>query len=690
MKASILLINRSLKINLLNFKNFRNIFDVVGIESKNCFKIYNLFFLDLEILSNRGDNISISDISREFISYFFIDFNYLNFFFIKFFKLFLYKNKRIYITTKYCLNYCLIKVNFFFFNFFKNYNYFFHNYLRHYLFNKEDHFLLNLLNFITYFLGQPFQLYDEDKIEGNIFIEISNKDERIIITGDKELLILKDSLIIRDSKKIISLAGIACCRDSFISNKTTNFLIEFASFDPYLIKKVSKKLKLSTVSSLIFEKGINPELVKFFFIFFYSSLIDLKINFYFSCYFYYNFFSCKELDLSFFLLKKKIGISINKKNIYIFFSFLNVYKYKIKEFKSSFIIVVPPSFRYWNMDSNNNILEDFIKLIGFNFFYYKSKNKALIEKKIIIKDEIIIKIASLLLNNGFNEIITKSYYSNNISNIYKDYKYFPNSVVKIINSENSSFSNMRISNLVNMLNYYIEKKNNEKEINCKIFEFGKIFFKDIFNNFVEKEKIFIFFCGNWFDGNFRKYSFNLLDSFFIFKGLIESILFIFFNYFAFKISKLEILDNNFQLSFLINAKEICFLGLLNEKIVNLFDLQKINIFYSELDISLIKQISVQKFYTREKAKNLIFRDLTFLLRSDYFSYNLIKYLNLFNFLLIYEINIIDLYSETGAKEKNVTYRIFFNVTDVENYNRIIDNNIKKIIFLVRKNLVFYF
>jgi hypothetical protein len=79
---------------------------------------------------------------------------------------------------------------------------------------------------------------------------------------DKELDLDENTLVIADSKNVLSLAGIKGGKYSGISNNTKNIILESANFNPVLIRKTSNKYNLKTDSSKRFENGIADNLVE--------------------------------------------------------------------------------------------------------------------------------------------------------------------------------------------------------------------------------------------------------------------------------------------------------------------------------------------------------------------------------------------------------------------------------------------
>ena len=55
------------------------------------------------------------------------------------------------------------------------------------------------------------------------------------------------------------MGGIIGGKDSAVSEKTKNILVEIAHFDPVIVRKTGTRLALRTDAELRFEKHINPQ-----------------------------------------------------------------------------------------------------------------------------------------------------------------------------------------------------------------------------------------------------------------------------------------------------------------------------------------------------------------------------------------------------------------------------------------------
>ena len=125
---------------------------------------------------------------------------------------------------------------------------------------KSIHPIVDLLNYLMIDFGQPMHAYDADKISGDISVRYAKQNESFKALDGIEYKLTSENIVISDSKKIISLAGIIGSQDSAVTKKTKNIIIESAFFNPKLLANKARKLKLQTESSHRFERGVDCEL----------------------------------------------------------------------------------------------------------------------------------------------------------------------------------------------------------------------------------------------------------------------------------------------------------------------------------------------------------------------------------------------------------------------------------------------
>jgi Phenylalanyl-tRNA synthetase beta subunit len=111
-------------------------------------------------------------------------------------------------------------------------------------------------------LNRPLHAYDADKIDKEIIVRNSKKNETFEALDNKEYKLDDDMCVICDKSGVLGLGGIIGGTRSGTEIKTKNILLESAYFIPRSIRKTSKLLNIDTDAKFRFERGIDPQSIK--------------------------------------------------------------------------------------------------------------------------------------------------------------------------------------------------------------------------------------------------------------------------------------------------------------------------------------------------------------------------------------------------------------------------------------------
>ncbi len=119
---------------------------------------------------------------------------------------------------------------------------------------------VDITNYVLLELGQPMHAFDLDKLNGGIIVRIAATNEKLTLLDEKEVELVKGSLVIADDSGPLALAGIMGGLESSVTAKTTNILLESACFSAAKIAGRARCYGLHTESSHRFERGVDPQL----------------------------------------------------------------------------------------------------------------------------------------------------------------------------------------------------------------------------------------------------------------------------------------------------------------------------------------------------------------------------------------------------------------------------------------------
>ena len=112
-------------------------------------------------------------------------------------------------------------------------------------------------NYVTLAIGQPTHAFDLDKLEGGLVVRRACKGEKLKTLDGIERVLDPEDLIVADEKKALAIAGVMGGWDTMITPETTNVLVEAAWFDPFTVRRSSKRHLLHTDASHRFERGAD-------------------------------------------------------------------------------------------------------------------------------------------------------------------------------------------------------------------------------------------------------------------------------------------------------------------------------------------------------------------------------------------------------------------------------------------------
>jgi phenylalanyl-tRNA synthetase beta chain len=334
--------------------------------------------------------------------------------------------------------------------------------------------VVDITNFVMMESGQPLHAFDYDLLDENrIVVRTAKKDEKFTTLDNKERSMQDDMLFICDGKKPVAIAGVMGGLNSEINNNTKNVLLESAYFAPTSIRRTSKRVGLSTDASYRFERGIDPDGV----IWAVDRAAQLMQDI---C----GATICKgiidnypkpsdlvRVDVSMKQLHRLIGITPDYEQIK---SLLSSIEFTVNKIDADLFQVHVPSFRV-DVKRPQDIMEEVARLIGYDEIPVVSPKLPIFAEKLSRHLNYRNHIKELLTGFGFTETINYSF----ISAKSADRLNLPSddprrNVVELQNPISEDQAVMRTSLVPGMLET-VCRNLNQKNINLKLFESGKVF-----------------------------------------------------------------------------------------------------------------------------------------------------------------------------------------------------------------------
>ncbi len=474
--------------------------------------------------------------------------------------------------------------------------------------------VVDITNFCLMETGQPMHAFDYDKLAGGkVVVRRAKKGETITAIDDVTYNLDPSILIIADQEKPVAIAGVMGGKESEVTDKTKNILLESAYFNPALVRQASRKLALRSDSSYRFERGVDIDMVETGAQRAVHLIQDLAGG---------QALSQKDVYLK--KIKNaqtKIYVSVDEINS-LLGSSLNGVKIKnilkklecqVSEKNKNILEVIPPSFR-GDIRVSVDVAEEIARVIGFDNLpskmpEIKSQNMNC-SKKWILKKE----LSAALTGQGLDEIISYTMVGEKAlkaAKVFSDKKMFRNQNPL---TEDQEF--MRVSSLPNILNVVSTNiKRGQRDL--KFFELGKVYLST-----GEKDVLSIIMTGNSLgDWREEKRKIDFYDS----KGVLENVL----NYFSKKettfLKTEEAYYHKGQAAKIVfEGKEIGSIGKLDVNILNEWDIKHQDVFFAQVDVDPILKASEKiSKYKAVCEYPCVVRDISLSVKQD-LSYQKIK------------------------------------------------------------------
>ena len=326
--------------------------------------------------------------------------------------------------------------------------------------------VVDVTNYIMLDLNRPLHAYNLDKINKNIIVRESKKNESINALDNKKYNLSEGMCVISDESGPLGLGGIIGGTSSSTEIDTKNILIESAYFDPSITRNTSNILNLNSDANYRFERGIDPNSIE-------AGLQKAAEMITEICGGDVSKFQItrikkitqKEIQLDNNFPTKILGINISVKEI---INILEKLGFKCKKNKNSITAQIPS----WRPDITKKIdlVEEIIRIKGLETIKSIEPEKNRINQTLNYEQKHFHLTQRTIATRGYLEAITWSFTNEKTNN------YFLNSKksIKLINPISSDLGVLRSSNFSNLIEKVRENIDRGEE-NISLFEIGPIF-----------------------------------------------------------------------------------------------------------------------------------------------------------------------------------------------------------------------
>jgi len=122
--------------------------------------------------------------------------------------------------------------------------------------------VVDVTNYVAMELGEPLHAFDFDELfEHRIVVRLARPGEEIRAIDGRIYPLKEDTLVIADGKFPVAIAGVIGGKDTEVTDRTKNILLESGFFDPISVRRTSKSLSLTTAASYRFSRGVDYDII---------------------------------------------------------------------------------------------------------------------------------------------------------------------------------------------------------------------------------------------------------------------------------------------------------------------------------------------------------------------------------------------------------------------------------------------
>jgi len=121
--------------------------------------------------------------------------------------------------------------------------------------------VVDITNYVMLESGQPMHAFDHSRLaQGRVIVRRARQGEQLECLDGQTRVLSSEAMVVADPERAQAIAGIIGGAASSVTTKTTDVLLEAATWEPRRIRATARALGLRTEASLRFEKGLSPAL----------------------------------------------------------------------------------------------------------------------------------------------------------------------------------------------------------------------------------------------------------------------------------------------------------------------------------------------------------------------------------------------------------------------------------------------
>ena len=515
--------------------------------------------------------------------------------------------------------------------------------------------IVDITNYVLLEFGQPMHAFDKDLVGDKIVVRDAKEGEVLETLDGEERKLQATDLVITDGTRAIALGGVMGGKNTEVSEKTKNIILESAYFNPTSVRRTSAAHGLRSDSSARFEKGIDPNMQKAALARAVELILELCPNAVVeSSVGVVNKEEEKVVEISTSYINNYLGIKLSTEEIV---AILEELSFTVEATGENLVVKVPT--RRPDISIKQDLVEEVIRIYGYDNLastlpkFSKTTKGGLTYSQRMVRD-----LRGLYASLGFNDTINYSLVSEEEATGYTLEDHHKVRLLMPMTETHSTLRQSLIPGLLNTVQYNVARK--QKDL--KLLEIGRVFFGSGDDNIQPKETLYLSaaLTGEERVTKWLKES-STLD-FFAAKGYLEVV----FERLGleekvtYKKSTLEGMHPGRFAEVYLGEKRIGFIGEVHPQVADKLGLNTTYVFEINLD-EVISESKVKPKYEEVTKYPEITRDIAMLVDVKDEYQNIYNVIESVNSKLITNVELFDLYAgaELLAGKKSLALTITY-------------------------------
>ncbi|MDU6572634.1 MAG: phenylalanine--tRNA ligase subunit beta [Gemella haemolysans] len=515
--------------------------------------------------------------------------------------------------------------------------------------------IVDITNYVLLEFGQPMHAFDKDLVGDKIVVRDAKEGEVLETLDGEERKLQTTDLVITNGTRAIALGGVMGGKNTEVSEKTKNIILESAYFNPTSVRRTSAAHGLRSDSSARFEKGIDPNMQKAALARAVELILELCPNAVVeSSVGIINKEKEKVVEITTSYINNYLGITLTTEEIV---AILEGLSFNVDVTGENLVVKVPT--RRPDISIKQDLVEEVIRIYGYDNLastlpkFSKTTKGGLTYSQRMVRD-----LRGVYASLGFNDTINYSLVSEEEATQYTLENHHKVRLLMPMTETHSTLRQSLVPGLLNTVQYNVARK--QKDL--KLLEIGRVFFGSGDDNIQPKETLYLSaaLTGEERATKWLKES-SALD-FFAAKGYLEVV----FERLGleekvtYKKSTLEGMHPGRFAEVYLGEKRIGFIGEVHPQVADKLGLNTTYVFEINLD-EVISESKVKPKYEEVTKYPEITRDIAMLVDVKDEYQNIYNVIESVNSKLITNVELFDLYAgaELLAGKKSLALTITY-------------------------------